>query len=59
MFRRRRDTASECLFDVDVLYTLVILVVFYVESNSSGFDDFPGYPTNALQAQYLVGIVTE
>jgi hypothetical protein len=38
---------------------LVTFVVFYMKGDSGAFDDLPSYPTNALQAQDLVGIVTK
>lgn len=58
-FRGRSDAASEGLFDVDVLYILAILVMFYMESNSGVADDSPCCPTDALQGQDFIGIITE
>jgi len=40
VFRRRCDSTGEGLFDVDVFYT-PILVVLDVKSDSSAADDFP------------------
>ena len=58
-FRGCRDAAGKSLLDVDVLYILVILIVFYMESDGSIFDDFPRRPTDTLETQDFIGIVTE
>lgn len=58
-FRGRCDAAGKSLIDVDMFYTLAILVVFYKESDSSLSDDYPRRPTDALQGQDFVGIITE
>ena len=42
-----------------MLYTLFILVVFYIKSDSGGGDDFPFEPADALQGQDFVHVVTK
>jgi len=59
VFGRCCDAASESLLDVDMLCTLFILMVLDIKSDSSVADDFPRYPTDALQFQDFVGAIAE
>ena len=54
-----RHPASKGLDDINALDTLVVLVVVDVEVDASHGDGLPGEPANALEAEDLVGVVTE
>ena len=58
-FRRRCDAAREGLFDFDVLYALVILIVVYMKSDGCHADGFPRCPTDALKGQDFIGVIAK